>query len=417
MSDQLEWAMIRQPGESVDGTVYRTTVTLKDRKTGAVRDEARWVAEFKAFDYRGRLKTYRASHPTEARAWRAMPELQARAIEGKQPPRRVERSKVGVAKYLTDWHERRVKTGKIRPTTAVEEKRHVAVISSMEIGSLPLRAVTTEDVDQFLRDLESRYSTHPRTAQKVFQVVRTAFNAAPAGTWKSDPLYRAERPTAPEPEVDSFTPEQLAQILEAVEQPLPGDTLIDEQFSSLIWFLARTGARVGEAQALRWRDVDFRSSTVTIQAGAYEQKGEGIVIGPTKTSRRRDVYLPASVVSRLQAVRSRHSPMPMDIGDRFVFGRESGLKPFRRSNMLRRRWHVLLDSLKIERRGFHVLRHSFATISIAAGSDIKTTSAALGHASAAFTLERYTHALPGRQAEAAAKVDALLEAAAASSEK
>ncbi len=99
------------------------------------------------------------------------------------------------------------------------------------------------------------------------------------------------------------------------------------------------------------------------------------------------------------------------------FGRQDGSTPFRRSNMLRRRWHVLLDALKIERRGFHVLRHSFASLTIAAGADIKTTSEALGHKSAAFTLTVYSHAIPGRQAEAAAKVDALLEAAAQSGEK
>ncbi len=79
--------------------------------------------------------------------------------------------------------------------------------------------------------------------------------------------------------------------------------------------------------------------------------------------------------------------------------------------------HVLLGSLEIERCGFHRLRHSFASLSLAAGADIMTTSGALGHKTAGFTLSVYGHAVPDRQAEAAAKLDALLGAASRASEK
>ncbi len=230
-------------------------------------------------------------------------------------------------------------------------------------------------------------------------------------------LADVQRPKAKKPETRSFTAEELARILDAATRPLPEDTLVDEEFAVLVWFLGRCGARIGEAQALRWRALDLREGTARIDSSAYEEKGEGVLVGETKSAQARTVHVPPAVVARLQALRSRFSPVPLDLSDRFVFGSEEGVKPFRRSNMLRRRWHVLLDSLKIDRCGFHRLRHTFASLSIAGGADVATVSNALGHADAGFTLKVYTHAQPNLQAAAAERLDALLEAAAQAAEK
>ena len=54
------------------------------------------------------------------------------------------------------------------------------------------------------------------------------------------------------------------------------------------------------------------------------------------------------------------------------------------------------------------LRHTAATLAIAAGVSVKVISDQLGYASISFTLERYSHVLPSIQNEAAAKVEQLL---------
>jgi len=54
------------------------------------------------------------------------------------------------------------------------------------------------------------------------------------------------------------------------------------------------------------------------------------------------------------------------------------------------------------------LRHSFSTLSLAAGADPKHISAALGHTSVAFTLDTYTHLVPALRKDAAAKLEKLL---------
>jgi len=412
MSTKQDWESMRQPGESATRSVFKVVRQVVDPKTREKRTETRYAAQFRAVDYSGKLRTYRSTkHATRALAWRAMPELQARAIAAKQAPAKAERERQTVGTYLLEWHARRVRLGAIRPLTAENEARQVRRIAETELGSLPLKSVTPGDVERFLRGLEE---TVPgaRSRQQAYQALRTAFRQAPRDTWDRDPLEGISKPTAPKPQTESFTADELARILARVDEPLPGDTLVDDVFAALVHFLARTGTRCGEAQALRWGDLDLQAGTARISASAFESRGKGVVVGPTKSAKARSVHLAAPLVSRLQAIRNAHRPIPLDLSGRFVFGCQEGRAPFRRSNMLRRRWHELLAALELPRCGFHRLRHTWASLSLAAGADVMTVSSTLGHSSAGFTLSVYGHALPNRQAEAADRFDALLAAAA-----
>lgn len=80
-----------------------------------------------------------------------------------------------------------------------------------------------------------------------------------------------------------------------------------------------------------------------------------------------------------------------------VFPAERG-GPIRVSNLLRRRWHPLLESLKLEQCGFHRLRYPFASLVLRTGMDVGADSKMLGHASIAITTGTYAHAIPGRGA-------------------
>jgi integrase len=94
-------------------------------------------------------------------------------------------------------------------------------------------------------------------------------------------------------------------------------------------------------------------------------------------------------------------------GTAFVFASERG-GPLHDSNLARRKWHPLLASLEIEKTGFHILRHTFASVVLQAGLDIGTVSRILGHASASITLSIYSHHIPGREKEAAAAIAAVV---------
>ncbi len=87
---------------------------------------------------------------------------------------------------------------------------------------------------------------------------------------------------------------------------------------------------------------------------------------------------------------------------------EGGL--LRRSNFNRRVWRPATRAAGLEGLRFHDLRHTSATLSIAAGASTRELMARMGHSSSAAAL-RYQHVMAGRDAAIAAALDELIEAA------
>ena len=175
-----------------------------------------------------------------------------------------------------------------------------------------------------------------------------------------------------------------------------------------------TGARMGELLALRWADVDFAASKVAVRRG--QQKGEH---GPTyrrggKQGRGRVVALPDVLVGLLAEHRREQARARATVGAAWtdvdlVFCGAAG-EPWKKDGVessfryLRRRAGLSADI------HFHCLRHTFATELLAAGVHPKIVSEALGHSSVRLTLDRYSHAIPHLQTEAAAVMDTQLRA-------
>jgi len=81
-----------------------------------------------------------------------------------------------------------------------------------------------------------------------------------------------------------------------------------------------------------------------------------------------------------------------------------------RQSLVKKRFHRILEAAELPRIRLYDLRHTAATLAVAAGVSVKAISEQLGHASAAFTLDRYSLVLPSIQDEAAARVERLLTA-------
>jgi len=161
--------------------------------------------------------------------------------------------------------------------------------------------------------------------------------------------------------VRSFSEGELRKILEAADlhESLP--------FSTLIWLLATTGTRIGEALGLIWKNVDLdRDRRDSLRSYGTPHAG-----GPTKTKRSREIGLPAHLANQLRRLRMKRGALTR--ADDFVFGTGLGT-PMRQSNMMRRLWHPLLDTVTIDRAGFHRLRHTHASLLLAEGRPITRTS-------------------------------------------
>lgn len=150
-----------------------------------------------------------------------------------------------------------------------------------------------------------------------------------------------------------------------------------------------TGIRIGELCALTWERISFSDKTICIcqtmqriQKRTSENKKTHIIIdAPKSSSANRVIPIPNTLLKIL-------SQYPLEKNGYFLSGSLSEVVEPRR---IQYRFHKILKECCIDRKNFHVLRHTFATRCVEANIDIKTLSEILGHSSVSITMNRYVH--------------------------
>jgi integrase len=175
---------------------------------------------------------------------------------------------------------------------------------------------------------------------------------------------------------------------------------------------------MGEALGLKWEDVDLERSTVFIRRALQRvTKEDGTtelrLVEPKSEGSYRVVSIPASIVAFLTRHRAQQNRERLVAGSRWqttghAFTSTIGT-PLDERNV-RREFYDLLKAQNLPRMRPHGLRHSYATILLAAGEHPKVVQEILGHSSVQLTLDTYSHLLPDLMLKerAAAKLDAIL---------
>ena len=190
--------------------------------------------------------------------------------------------------------------------------------------------------------------------------------------------------------------EKLKQLRETVIGPRTEKVRPEMPFGE--WLDLCTGLRRGELLALQWDDLDFKTGTLTVNKQVYEVKGQLQVSVPKTRASIRRLVLPPGVVEVLRQYRET-------VNSRWMFPSPVKEDTPMTPGAVRRRLQIILERAGCKRIRFHDLRHTFATLSLENGMDVKTLSSMLGHVSAATTLDIYTHVTGDMQSEAAAKID------------
>ncbi len=163
-----------------------------------------------------------------------------------------------------------------------------------------------------------------------------------------------------------------------------------------------SGLRRGELVALLWSDVDIENRTISITKSATRIKGEIKVTSPKTKNSIRKIILPKSTIDLLIEEHEQHPDNP------YLF--PSPVNGGMRGPDCTGRIHKkLLKKAGLPDIRFHDLRHTYATLALQNGVDIKTLSEILGHYSAGFTLDTYTHVTTKMQQSAAEKMDKFME--------
>jgi integrase len=189
----------------------------------------------------------------------------------------------------------------------------------------------------------------------------------------------------------TWTATELATFLAGIE---------DEEWYALYHLIAMTGLRRGEALGLRWCDLDLERGELAVRQTIIQLR-DGIHLSTPKSKRSaRVVALDPRTISILEEVRTG-SEDPSDL----VFNRAGEALP---PVVVTKRFAELVRRVGVPRIRLHDLRHTHATLALKADVHPKIVSERLGHSTVAFTLDVYSHAVPHMQAEAAAKIAALV---------
>lgn len=258
-------------------------------------------------------------------------------------------------------------------------KRHI----KEKIGEMELDDLSPLILQKFITGLlidgnrRTGKGLSANTVNAVISVIQSSLKTAHVLELRKEYVAgKLKRPKFKEKPVECFTRAEQKQIERFV---LNGSK--DKLYGILLCLYS--GLRIGELIALQWSDIDFSKGILTVSKSCYDGK-DGLIIDEPKTaSSCRTIPLPKQLFPILRGIRKKSDSL-------FVVsnhGKPVSVRSYQRS------FELLLKKLKIAHRGFHSLRHTFATRALECGMDVKTLSEILGHKNPTVTLNRYAHSL------------------------
>lgn len=266
------------------------------------------------------------------------------------------------------------------------------------LGDLPAARIGADEIDALLEAVAAT-GVSPRTVNRVRDVVRAVFSFGVRSTkfrLPANPAKDTDRRRTPEPGVlVFFTPEEielLSQVLETgdyrghrVTRDL-AEEFDDRRDAEAVRVAAYSGLRLGEQLALRWRDIDWAGSVLTISRAVSAG-----VEGPTKTGHVRRVPMADQSAAALKRLAARPD---FTSADDYVFCNAYGRRLD--GSALRRRYKHARDKAGLRPLRWHDLRHTFGSLLVAGGVDLVSVQDAMGHSQLA-TTSRYLHARPATE--------------------
>jgi integrase len=308
------------------------------------------------------------------------------AMAGRDKGLILDAGKLTVGEHLKQWLVDVVKPSashRTYSTNAQQVRDHIA----STLGRIKLKELRKAHIDRLYREkLDSGLS--PSTVRRIHAVLHKALEEAVKGDLiPRNPAAHANKPKVKQDEIDPLDASQAAAFLKAAK----GD-----RFEALYILCLMCGLRQGEALALRWRDIDLDEGKLRVNLQLQRVRdGGGLQFSEPKNASRRTVGLPQRAVNSLKSQRKlqleeklRAGPLYQD-GD-LVFASGHGT-PIDAQNVVNRYYKPLLKRAGLPPIRFHDLRHSCLSLLAQRGEPIRDLQALAGHATAAFTLQRYTH--------------------------
>lgn len=286
-----------------------------------------------------------------------------------------------------------------REPQTINGYRIIAKRAGKSLGKVELRKLTAKHLDRFYGEL-AKDGLSANRIQRYHAFIHRALVQARKWGWVK--VNVAEDTTRPEVFVRKFATaedDKVGALIRAAEKSKNPDLAV------AIWLGAAIGLRRGEICGLQWDDIDFDASTATIRRSVKQLPGGRVWVGDVKSHQEGVVDLDPGTAFVLKGLLTRR--LEAGVTAPWVLCDETGAhyRPNRLTQAVKR--------LR-ERSGYtgrlHDLRHWHASMLLADGEDVVTVANRMRHREATTTLRFYAHAIPGKGAEAAAKIGRRLPA-------
>jgi integrase len=311
------------------------------------------------------------------------------------------RSRITVGEWTDRWLAGQAH---LKPTT---RERYAGIVRKHirpRWATTTLADVTHADVQSWVTKVSR--SAEPATVRKIHRVLSLILTlAVKDGRLIRNPAADINLPRPRALEQRYLTHEQVHDLARAATGPVSPskhrrpDERQSDQYRLIVLFLAYTGVRFGEMAALRVRRVDFLRRRATI-AESVTLVGAQQVWGTPKGHERREVPIPRFLVDQLAEHVKGKAP------DDLVFSGVRGGGALRAPIFRRAAFDRAAEEIGMPGLHPHELRHTAASLAIAAGADIKVVQKMLGHKSATMTLDQYGHLFDDRLDDVADRLDA-----------
>ena len=304
--------------------------------------------------------------------------------------------------YLDYWFEQHCKVN-CKATTCQGYLQKINHDIKPILGKIKLQELSPIHIQQFC-SIKLKEGKSKRTVKQFRAIIHSALKQA--SKWRLVALNVCDNVEAPKPDICEYTTLDKNQMIQLINASQTSDIYIP------ILIGIYTGMRRGEICGLKWNNVDFNNSTISVTQALYNTKEQGLIFDTPKSKKSiRKISISKTLVDILKNELEKQKVLEQQVGinyqhNNLVCCNEDGsmINPDCLNPKLKR----ILKNNNLPLIRFHDLRHSHASLLLEQGNQLKVISDRLGHSNIGITADIYTHVNDCTNKEVADKFDALL---------
>lgn len=304
---------------------------------------------------------YRKASPDNSRAGALSYEMMLRYKLARGEPIEQKKAETTYKDFADNWFQVYVKNNN-KHSEIVTKESTIRVHLAPYFGRMKLKDISNLDIERY-KAKKIKENLSAKTINNHLSILRKSLNTALEwGIIKVSPVIKKLK--TPPQEYDFLTDEEAKRLISSAT----------DKWRDMIAVTLGTGLRFGELIALRWEDIDFTKTELTVRRAFA--KG---VLGSPKSNKIRHIPMSVVVQNTLQLLNRRQG---------YIFTDNKG-EPLRQVACIKK-LHRIAKKADLRKIGWHCLRHTFASHLAQSGADLIAIQGLLGHSDIRTTM-RYSH--------------------------